>query len=113
MMVKLILKQGEAKTIRMTVKDGSGVPVDLSGATLLLGVKKGKSEAAYALSKGDADFDKSRASEGIVSVHLTAEDTDLEEATYIGELRCAWPGPPEVVDKSADFFIQIRQAVTT
>jgi hypothetical protein len=112
-MAKLILKQGEAKTIRMTVKDSSGAPVDLSEATLFLGVKKAKTDDQYAFSKEDAAFDKSRAAEGIVSLSLAAADTNQAEATYIGELRCSWPGPPEVVDKSTDFFIQIRQAVTT
>jgi len=107
---KLVIKQGEAKTITFTVKDAQGMGVDLSGATLLLGVKKDKSEADYILAKTDAEFDKSGAAGGIVAVHLTATDSSQPEATYIGELRCAWAGP--VIKKSEDFYLQIKGAVT-
>jgi hypothetical protein len=109
-MEKLVIKQGEAKTVTFTVKDSLGTGVDLSGATLLLGVKKDKSEAEYAFAKDDQEFDKSQAAAGIVSVNLTPEDTDQPEATYIGELKCAWAGP--VVKKSDDFFLQVKRAVT-
>jgi ribosomal protein S11 len=107
---KLVVKQGEAKTITFTVKDALGTGVDLSGAVLVLGVKKDKSEADYTFSKADEDFDKSQAANGIVAVNLTATDTNQPEAAYIGELRCAWPGP--VIKKSEDFFLQIKKAVT-
>jgi hypothetical protein len=107
---KLVIKQGEAKTVTFTVKDGLGSGVDLSGAALLLGVKKDKSEAEYTFSKDDPEFDKSQAANGIVSVNLSAADTDQPEATYIGELKCSWTGP--VIKKSEDFFLQIKRAVT-
>jgi hypothetical protein len=107
---KLVIKQGEAKTITFTVKDALGTGVDLSGATLLLGVKKDKSDSDYIFSKADQDFDKSQAANGIVAVNLAAADTNQPEATYIGELRCAWSGP--VIKKSEDFFFQIKKAVT-
>jgi len=109
---KLTMKTGEAKTILMVVLDSTGKAVDLSAATLLLGVKKDKSETAYKFSKLDAAFDKTLAANGVVSVHVTAADTTLPEATYVGELKCAWAGPPEVVDKTADFSLQIKRAVT-
>ena len=108
-MEKLVIKQGEAKTVTITVKDSLGTGVDLSGATLLLGVKKDKSEADYTFAKDDQEFDKSQAADGIVSVNLSAEDTDQPEATYIGELKCAWAGP--VIKKSEDFFLQVKGAV--
>ncbi|MGB8993631.1 MAG: hypothetical protein WCD80_16355 [Desulfobaccales bacterium] len=107
---KMVIKQGEAKTITFTVKDAQGMGVDLTGATLLLGVKKDKSEADYTLAKADTEFDKSGAASGIVSVNLSATDTAQPEATYIGELRCAWAGP--VIKKSEDFYLQIKGAVT-
>ena len=110
MPAKLVVKQGETKTITFTVKDALGVAVDLSGATLLLGVKKDKSETAYIFSKLDAAFNKAQVAQGIVSVVLTAADTNQPEATYIGELKCAWSGP--VIKKSDDFFFQIKRAVT-
>ena len=107
---KLTIKSGEAKTITFTVKDTLGTGVDLSGAALLLGVKKDKSEEEYTFSKTDQEFDKSQAANGIVSVNLSAADTNQPEATYIGELRCAWDGP--VIKKSEDFFLQVKRAVT-
>ena len=108
---KLIFKQGEAKTITFSVKDAAGVAVDLSAATLLLGVKKDKSEEDYVFSHEDADFDKTQAASGIVAVDLSAEDTDQPEGTYVGELKCEWAGP--AIKKSEDFFFQIKRAVTT
>jgi hypothetical protein len=107
---KLTIKSGEAKTITFTVKDALGTGVDLSGAALLLGVKKDKSDASYTFSKLDAAFNKVQAANGIVSVNLSATDTNQPEATYIGELKCAWTGP--VIKKSEDFFLQIKRAVT-
>ncbi|MFH1596709.1 MAG: hypothetical protein ABIG94_10135 [Pseudomonadota bacterium] len=112
-MSEIILKQGEAKTLTITVKDSDGAVVDLSAATLLLGVKKSRSDAEYAFSKEDDDFDKEQAASGIVSVSLTDTDTDQEAGKYIGELKCSWTGPPAVIDKSADFYLQIREAVTS
>jgi hypothetical protein len=109
-MEKMLIKQGEAKTVTFTVKDSLGTGVDLSGAELLLGVKKDKSETEYTISKADLEFDKSQAADGIVSIDLSPEDTDQPEATYIGELKCAWAGP--VIKKSEDFFLQIKRAVT-
>jgi ribosomal protein S11 len=112
-MADVIIKQGEAKTLILTVKDSGGATVDLSAATLLLGVKKSKADVAYAFSKADDDFNKDQAASGIVSVALAAADTDQAEGKYIGELKCSWTGPPEVIDKSADFYIQIKEAVTS
>jgi hypothetical protein len=110
MVNKLVIKQGEAKMISFTVRDAQGAGVDLSGAALLLGVKKDKSDSDYLFSKADQDFDKSQAVNGMVTVNLAAADTNQPEATYIGELRCAWDGP--VIKKSEDFFLQIKRAVT-
>jgi hypothetical protein len=110
MVNKLVIKQGEAKMISFTVGDAQGARVDLSGAALFLGVKKDKSDSDYLFAKADQDFDKSQAVNGIVTVNLAAADTNQPEATYIGELRCAWAGP--VIKKSEDFFLQIKRAVT-
>ena len=109
-MEKMVIKQGEAKTITFTVKDALGTGVNLTGAALLLGVKKDKADTEYTFAKTDPAFDKSQAASGIVKVDLTAADTNQPEATYIGELRFSWAGP--VIKKSDDFFLQIKRAVT-
>ena len=106
---KVTLKQGEAKPLTLTVTE-EGQAVDLTSATLFLGVKRYKSDAAYTFSKSDADFDKSQAAQGIVSVFLTASETNQEPGTYVGELKASFPG--SVVDKSVDWLVLIEPAVT-
>lgn len=111
-MTKLTIKQGEAKTVTFTVKTIYGGVVDLTDATLLLGVKRKKTDTAYIFSHEDADFDKTQADIGIVTVDLTAIDTGQTEDDYFGELKCSWAGPPEVINKSADFIISIKRSIT-
>jgi hypothetical protein len=108
---KLTLKQGEAKTITFTVKDADGVVVDLSDAELALGVKLNLTDTAYAIEKDDTDFETTQAAQGIVSVELAEADTNLTPGTYVGELKCSWTGPPIVINKSANFYLQIKVAV--
>jgi hypothetical protein len=106
---QVTLKQGEAKTLTLTVRE-DGQAVDLSGATLFLGVKRYKSDTAYAFSKNDGDFNKVQAAQGMVSVFLTATDTNKEPGTYVGELKASFPG--NVVEKSGDWLVLIEPAVT-
>jgi hypothetical protein len=107
-MADLTFKQGETKTIELRVKNADGAPADLSAATLFFGVKKNKSDTAYAFSKDDADFDKSLAAQGIVTFDLLAADSSLAPGPYVGELQCSWPG---IIDKSTDLIVQVKQAV--
>lgn len=105
------IKQGEAKTLTFTVTD-NGAVVNLTGATLFLGVKKKKPDAAYIFSKDDADFDKGQAAQGIITVFLTAADTAQTPGPYVGELKVSWPGNPARVDKSSNLALIIEEAVT-
>jgi len=109
---KLTLKQGEAKTIKFTARDAAGAAVDLSAATLLLGVKKVVTDTSYVFSHLDADFDKTNAANGIVTVDLIDDDTDQEEWVYLGELKCTWDAGT-VINKSATFYLNIINAITT
>lgn len=111
-MKTIMVKQGESKPITFTVTDVAEAAVDLSAAALTLGVKKTKSDEDYVFSKEDAEFGKSQAALGIVTVDLTAVDTDRPEGTYIGELKLEWPGHPSMVEKSADFYLKINRAIT-
>lgn len=106
----LTLKQGEAKTLLITVLDADGVAVNLSAATLTMGFKVTKADVAYVIEKDDADFDKTLAASGIVSVDFTETDTDQAVATYIGELKASWTGGA-VINKSADIKLKIKEAV--
>ncbi|MBI4644197.1 MAG: hypothetical protein HY743_10865 [Deltaproteobacteria bacterium] len=110
---KLVVKQGEAKPFPMQVVDLAGDPVDLSGCTVFLGVKQRKGDAEYTFSKADSDFDKSQVTQGIISVFLTATDTNQVHGPYVGELKVTFPGaPPATVEKSGDLTLVIEQAVT-
>jgi hypothetical protein len=46
----------------------------------------------------------------MVSVFLTATDTNKEPGTYVGELKASFPG--NVVEKSGDWLVLIEPAVT-
>jgi len=110
-MAKVVFKQGEAKTLTLTITDEHGATVDLSGATLTLAFKKAKADAVYKIIKGDVAFNKTMIASGIVSVDLAEADTDLAEGTYIGELKATWGPGPNTIEKSADFYLQIKGAV--
>jgi len=108
----ITLKQGEAKLLSLTVTDESGAAVDLSGCTLLLGVKRPKGED-YAFSKDHGDFNLSQAGQGIVSVFLGDTETNQTPGPYVGELKVTFPGgTPVTVEKSGDLSLIIERAVT-
>jgi len=107
-MASVSFKQGEAKTLTLTVTEG-GTTVDLSAATLEFGVKKRKSDTNYVIHKEDADFNKDQATNGIVSVNLNAADTNQDPWSYIGELKVSFSASS--IDKSADLTVVIERAV--
>jgi len=109
-MTQLNFKQGEAKTVTFTVNDG-GSTVDLSGCTVFFGVKSVKTNVAYIFSHDDGDFDKTNEDTGIVTLFITAANTNQTPGTYYGELRITFPGSPAPIDKSQDINVVIEQAV--
>ena len=109
LMTTITFKQGEAKTLTLTITE-NGVPVDLSTATLELGVKRQKSDTTYVINKKDTDFDKTQAINGIVSVYISDQDTNQDPWAYVGELKVVFSASS--IDKSADLTIIIEQAVT-
>ena len=110
-MSKVIVKQGEAKVLTLTVTDEAGALVNLSSATLTLGVKDNASDLLFVIQKLDAAFDKASAASGVVKVPLTAADTNQAEGDYVGELKAEWASNPVVIEKTVNFYLQIRQAV--
>ena len=110
---KIRLKQGEAKTITLTVTRAYGEVVDLTGSTLFFGVKRNKKDTAYIFSRVDADFDKAQQALGIVKVNLLTTDTGQAEADYHGELECSWSGTVPMIDKSInEIVISIVRSIT-
>jgi hypothetical protein len=110
-MGKVIMKQGEAKVVTLTVTDEAGALVNLSAATLTLGVKAHASDLLFVIQKANTDFDKTAAASGVVKVPLTATDTNLAPGDYVGELKAEWASSPVVIEKTINFYLQIRQAV--
>lgn len=112
MATSITLKQGEAKTLRFVVTE-NGAAVDLSGqdVTFFFGMKKKKSDTTYVVSKEDTSFTTTDADDGIITVILTATDTNQTPTTYIGELKIKFSD--NSIDKSEDLTIKIDQAVTS
>jgi hypothetical protein len=106
-------KQGEAKTLTLTVTDEYGAAVDVSEATLHLGIKQNKNQAAYAIEKVDDDFTKTLGAQGIVTVFLTVTDTNIIPGIYVGELAVTWNASPDIIEKTADFDLKIIKSVIT
>ena len=106
----LLIKQGEAKTLNLTVTENGNL-VDLSGKTLSFGVRP-KYRITPIISKQDSDFGKDDAINGQVSVFLTAQETNQQPGEYVGELNIQSPGSPTVILKSQDIVIVIQQATT-
>jgi hypothetical protein len=112
-MAKVTLKQGEAKRFTLTVTDGNGAAVDLTGCSLFLAAKRHKQDAEYAFSKEHSSFDVNQAGQGIVSVFVTGADTNQVPGLYVGELKVTFPGaPPATVEKSGDLIFSIEESVT-
>lgn len=102
------IKQGEAKTMVFRITN-SGVAQDVSAAVLTFTVKRSKRDTTSVFEKADGDFNKTDASIGVVSVPLSATDTNQTPGGYTGELRTVFA--VDNVDKSEDVFIEIERAV--
>jgi hypothetical protein len=106
---KVSFKQGEAKHLTLSVQT-DGRAVDLAGADLFLGVKKTKGDGDFVLAKGDGEFDKSQAGDGIVSLFFSSAELNREAGLYVAELKVQFPDG--TVDKSLDLPLVIEAAVT-
>lgn len=104
------VKQKEAKTVQFRCTS-AGVAVNVSTATLAFMVKAFKTDAdgSAKISKVDADFGKSQAASGIVTLPLSATDLDQVAGTYFGELKITFTSAN--IDKSADITMVIEQSV--
>lgn len=111
-MAKAVFYQGEARSIPFRVKDKrTGAWSDLTGATCLLVVKRSPNDVDPVFTKLNADFDKTGAASGYLSVFLTTSDTWQEPWTYIAELRIVKTGTPKPVGKLR-FDLEIERAMS-
>jgi hypothetical protein len=107
-MARIILKKGEAKTLRFTVKDSAGAPLSMSTATLSFQVKASKAGVAI-ISKLDADFDKSQAASGVVTLPLAEANLTQAPGNYWAELKVVFSAAD--IDKSEDILFVIQEPV--
>lgn len=103
----LKLKRGSARWLTFELTDDNGQGVNLTGCTYSYQAKKFKEDATPAISKGDADFDKSSQAAGRVLVFI--DTASLEAGDYIGEWKAVFPGGDEFI--SDDLPLEIEGAV--
>lgn len=109
-MANLSFKQGEARTVTFTITE-NGSPVDLTGTTIVMGVKRSKADSSYTILIEDAEFDKSQEQNGIISCFINASDTNIEPGTYVLELMISFSNG--VIEKTADASLIIQRAVVS
>jgi len=106
------LKQGEAKTLRFTIRDKTtGEVVDVSSATLTFGGQKQVNPDGLDISKADGTFTKTDAASGIVLLPLSASDLDLDAEVYECELKVEFAA--DNIDKSTHIELTIQEAITS
>ena len=85
-MAEITFIQGEAEVVTFNITDSVGDVIDVSSAILSFEVAKKVGACGKVITKSDSDFNKTQASTGIVSIDLSAIDTNQGVADYIGEL---------------------------
>ena len=104
------MKIGEGKWLTFTITR-NGEILDLSSATLKLGVKESYDDTSYLIEKDTADFDVSQAALGIVAANITATDSAaLSAGNYLLELRTIITADTDV-DKSDTYILRIERSV--
>jgi hypothetical protein len=102
------LKQGEAKTVNFNITKGGS---NVTSCTLTLQVKEKASDASPVISKLDADFNKTDASNGNYTLTFSVDDTKgLKAKTYVSELKTVITADTDV-DKSYDIPFVVERAV--
>jgi hypothetical protein len=103
------LKRGEGKTLTFTIKNrrtGAVIPVTTAIQTFTV-------SSAYngtpLIQKGDSDFTKTYAANGVISVTLNTTDTDIPPNEYLAELKTHFS--TAMSDKSATIKFIISTAV--
>ena len=94
-----IYKSEERQLILEVTKDNE--VFDLSGSTLELNIYDG---ATAVITKLDADFDKTEASDGIVKVFLTETETDIDLRKYKAKL---------TIDDTEDYILEFIIRIIT
>ena len=106
---EITIKKGEGKNVQFTITRNNAV-IDLSTAVFTFAVKDDYDDTTYLIEKADASFDKSQATVGIVSVNLSATDTDIASGKYKAELRTVITADTDV-DKSVEIPFTVEKSI--
>lgn len=109
-MSQITLKQGEAKTAKVTVRDKNGASVDLSGAVCLFTVVSRSNYQNKLIEKQDEDFGKTEVASGILYIPFSTTDTGIQVGVYDAELRLEFA--TDNIDKSRTIRFEIAKAIT-
>ena len=106
-MANITMKQEEAKTVTFTVTDDTGTAVDCSSTTCSFKVVDTHS-GTEVFSKADSDFDKTDAATGVITINVTATNSNVTARYYISELKIIFSATN--IDKSIDIEFIIEAA---
>lgn len=107
---EIVVKQGESRTISVTLKSSTGTAVNLTSASMWLGVKQSPDDADYLIYKDSQYFDYTGAASGQVSVTLGSNDTLRDAGRYWLEIKAAM-SDGTIIKSVADYFLKIKAAV--
>jgi len=102
--------RGETKTLNLTVKDGAGNLVDLTGSTLYFTVKKREAERDCVIQKISSDTAQieiaSPATRGTAEIFLYPSDTNIDPGKYRFDIWIVLPsGARHVVVRPSIFEV--------
>lgn len=99
---RIELKQNSTADIAYSVSS------DLSGYEVFFGVKDRYRDTAFAIAEKDITADLTNASTGTGFIKLTAEETNIEDGDYIGELKVTKTG---IKTRPIEFKIKILPSI--
>jgi type IV secretory pathway component VirB8 len=108
-MADIDLKQGEAKTIEVTVRDEDGAVINLTGATFTFAFKERNTPGAVTQTIPNADISNPNPTTGVITFVMTTTHT-ATVGDYVAELRIQFSATN--IDKSIDLSMRINVALT-
>lgn len=107
----IVLKRGEAKTLKFTFKDSSGNPKNVSSATFTFALRAVATKK-NALTKTHQFFNVTNAADGIIKITILSTDTEgLKSGVYIGEIKTEFSN--ESCDISDNIPITLEESLFT
>ena len=105
------LVRGQTKVLRITVKERTGAPANLAGATIYFTARETPtSEVLICKTNGDGVTIDDPAN-GIATITLNSEDTEIERGSYLYDVWVEYGGDPPIrhpVVKSAELCVEER-----